>query len=30
VAPSIRGQAHVCGEARLLLDPQDPFCWGVV
>ena len=29
VAPSIRGQAHVCGEATLLLDPEDPFCWGV-
>ncbi len=30
VAPSIKGQAHVCGEATLLLDPEDPFCWGVV
>ena len=29
VAPSIKGQAHVCGEATLLLDPEDPFCWGV-
>ena len=29
VAPTIRGQAHVVGEATLLLDPADPFCWGV-
>ena len=29
VAPSIKGQAHVCGAATLLLDPEDPFCWGV-
>ena len=29
VVPSIRGQAFVCGEATLLLDPDDPFCWGV-
>ena len=29
VLPSIRGQAHVCGEVTLLLDPADPFCWGV-
>ncbi len=28
VLPSIRGQAHVCGESTLLLDPHDPFCWG--
>ena len=29
VAPTIRGQAHVGGEAILLLNPADPFCWGV-
>ena len=29
VAPSIKGQAHVCGEASLVLDPRDPFCWGI-
>ena len=29
VAPTIQGQAFVCGEAKLLLDPADPFCWGV-
>ena len=30
VMPIIKGQAHVCGEATLLLNPEDPFCWGVV
>ena len=30
VLPSITGRAHVCGEATLLLDPGDPFCWGIV
>ena len=30
VMPTIRGQAHVCGRATLLLDPADPFCWGLV
>ena len=29
VLPTIRGQAHICAELSLLLDPQDPFCWGV-
>ncbi len=29
VVPTIRGQAFVCGEASLLLDPLDPFCWGI-
>lgn len=29
VQPRIRGQAHICGETTLLLDPQDPYCWGV-
>lgn len=28
VAPSVQGQAFVCAETRLLLDPADPFCWG--
>ena len=28
VLPTIRGQAHICAELGLLLDPQDPFCWG--
>jgi len=27
--PSIKGSAFVNAEATLLLDPQDPFCWGI-
>jgi proline racemase len=29
VVPTITGRAHVNAEARLLLDPADPFCWGI-
>ncbi|MED5621399.1 4-hydroxyproline epimerase [Ideonella sp. BN130291] len=29
VIPSITGRAHVCAEGQLLLDPDDPFCWGI-
>lgn len=29
IAPEITGTAHVCAEATLLLDPRDPFCWGI-
>jgi proline racemase len=29
IAPTITGTAHVTGEATLLLDPEDPFCWGI-
>ena len=29
VAPTITGSAHVTAEATLLLDPRDPFCWGI-
>ncbi len=29
VAPVITGTAHVTAEATLLLDPRDPFCWGI-
>jgi 4-hydroxyproline epimerase len=29
LVPSITGRAHLCGEGELLLDPQDPFCWGI-
>jgi 4-hydroxyproline epimerase len=29
VAPTITGIAHVCAESTLLLDPRDPFCWGI-
>jgi 4-hydroxyproline epimerase len=27
--PTIRGRAFVTGEATLILDPDDPFCWGI-
>jgi 4-hydroxyproline epimerase len=29
VIPSITGRAHVCAEGELLLDPEDPFRWGI-
>ncbi len=29
IAPTITGTAHVTGEATLLLDQRDPFCWGI-
>jgi 4-hydroxyproline epimerase len=29
IIPTITGSAHVTGEASLLLDPTDPFCWGI-
>ena len=29
IEPVIRGTAHVCAEATLILDERDPFCWGV-
>ena len=29
VLPTLTGRAFVTGEATLLLDPADPFCWGV-
>jgi proline racemase len=29
IAPEITGTAHVTAEATLLLDPADPFCWGI-
>ena len=29
IIPTITGQAYVCGEGLLLLDPDDPFCWGI-
>lgn len=29
VVPTITGTAHVTGENLLLLDPDDPFCWGI-
>ena len=29
VIPTIRGRAYVSAEATLLIDPQDPFGWGI-
>lgn len=29
IIPTLSGQAHVSGEATLLLDPNDPFCTGI-
>ena len=29
VTPTITGSAYVTGEATLILDPGDPFCWGI-
>jgi 4-hydroxyproline epimerase len=29
VAPTIRGRAYVTGESQLLLDPADPYRWGI-
>ncbi len=29
IVPTITGTAHVNGEATLLLDDADPFCWGI-
>lgn len=29
IAPTITGTAHVTAEAKLILDPVDPFCWGI-
>ncbi len=29
VLPTVTGTAHVNAEARLILDPNDPFCWGI-
>jgi 4-hydroxyproline epimerase len=28
--PTIRGSAFVNAEATLILDPKDPYCWGIV
>lgn len=29
ILPTITGTAHVCAEGLLLLDPRDPFRWGI-
>jgi 4-hydroxyproline epimerase len=30
IIPEIRGSAWVNSEATLLLDPRDPYCWGIM
>ncbi|HEY1891174.1 MAG TPA: proline racemase family protein [Steroidobacteraceae bacterium] len=30
IVPTITGTAHVTAESVLRLDPEDPFCWGIV
>lgn len=29
IVPSVRGSAFVTAEAELVLNPDDPFCWGI-
>jgi proline racemase len=29
IIPTITGSAHIMGEGTLILDPEDPFCWGL-
>ncbi|HTX24516.1 MAG TPA: proline racemase family protein [Steroidobacteraceae bacterium] len=29
IIPIIAGTAHITGEATLLVDERDPFCWGI-
>jgi len=29
IVPTITGTAYITGEANLLLDPADPFAWGI-
>lgn len=29
IIPTIRGNAYLCGKAELLIDPDDPFKWGI-
>jgi len=29
IIPTINGRAHIIAESTLLLDEQDPFCWGI-
>ena len=28
IVPTIRGEAWVCGDNKLILNPEDPFRWG--
>jgi 4-hydroxyproline epimerase len=30
IVPTLTGRAHVTAEAVLRLEPDDPFCWGIV
>lgn len=30
IVPTVTGEAFVCGEAKLILNPDDPFCMGIV
>jgi 4-hydroxyproline epimerase len=30
VIPTITGSAYVTGEAQLIIDPDDPFAWGIM
>ncbi len=29
IVPTIRGQAHISAEATLIIQPDDPFGWGL-
>lgn len=29
IVPTVTGEAFVCGEAKLILNPDDPFCMGI-
>ena len=29
IIPTIKGFAHICGEASLIIHPEDPFAWGI-
>ena len=29
IVPTLRGEAWVSGDNRLILNPNDPFCWGI-
>jgi 4-hydroxyproline epimerase len=29
IIPSIKGSAFITAESELVLQPEDPFCWGI-
>jgi 4-hydroxyproline epimerase len=29
IYPRVKGTAYICADAHLILQPQDPFCWGI-